>query len=238
MREARELLRLARLLMGRGESGVSIEGLRGAIQFSPKYMGGKNFWIKTSPDAILVRGPHGAEYFREIRWRDRHGELRLRNAPVVVIEAFDRYGGDFRKLIRALSNSGAFQLKKVAGARMAVKSRFTIIRPLSLKKEGATRDSLENARRLKDAGYELINGSMTFDRNKVNWEVKAYFFRKVDGSDGVHIFKGLSFGYGGEGPHGLRNFLRMFGWNPKDEKIFEHGYFEEEKGTFNLKAFT
>ena len=235
MYEARELLRLAKLLSSAKE--LSLDDLKGSIEFSPKYISGKNFWVMASPGGIFVRGPHGAEYFREIRWRDRSGELRLSGAPQEVLDAFDYYGGNHRKLIKALSRSGAFHTKRMASRRVAARSRFTVLKPLPLKKEVATRDSMENARRLKGAGYDLINGDMKFDDDKAEWDVKAYFFRKADGSDGIHFFKGFSFGYGGEGPHGLYDFLAMFGWNPKNDKIFTHGYFEQKRGTVNLKAF-
>ena len=236
MREAKKLLRLAKSVMAFRE--LSLDELKGAVQFSPKWISGKNFFILERPGAIYVRGPHGAEYFREARWRDRYMELGLRDAPQEVQDAFSYFGGNYGKLIRELAKTKAFHMKRIAAERQAVKSRFTVIRPLSLAREGATRDSMENARRLKAAGYALVNGDMTFDMKKAEWQVKAYFFRKLDGSDGVHIFKGFSFGYGGEGPHGLRDFLALFGWSPKEDKIFTHGYFDMERGTVNLKSFT
>ncbi len=98
MNEVRELLKVAKSLIGAKE--LSLDELRGAIQYSPKYIGGKEFWVKASPGGIFVRGPHGAEYFREIRWRDRFGELRLRNAPQEVTDAFDNYGGSWIKLLK------------------------------------------------------------------------------------------------------------------------------------------
>jgi len=101
---SRELLKIAK--------DLTLGELSGAVQFSPKYIGGKNFWVTT--DGIFVRGPHGAEYFRDVRWRDRFVELRLRDAPEEVEDAFVESRGNYRQLIRFLSKTGAFQTKRIA----------------------------------------------------------------------------------------------------------------------------
>ena len=129
--------------------------------------------------------------------------------------------------------------REVSGA----KSPFTVIRPLSLKKEPrGTNVSIENAEKIKAAGYSLIGGSVKYDLgSNVYCEVKADFYRDIDGSSGEWSFFGFFFGYGGQGPRGFKDFLDMFGWGGKDSKIFERGNFLKnlkESGTINLTSFT
>ena len=62
--------------------------------------------------------------------------------------------------------------------------------------------------------------------------------RETDHAEADHVFEGFSFGYGGEGPRGMQEFLKIFGWNPKASKILEHGVFEDQRGVMNLKMFT
>jgi len=112
MREAKALLNLAKELVAVGE--VSLEDLSGSISFSPKFITGKTFYVHPGLGGIFVRGPYGAEYFRKIRWRDRHGELGLSGAPIDVQRAFDYYGGNLRKLIAELKRTKAFHIKKIA----------------------------------------------------------------------------------------------------------------------------
>ena len=234
-RIAMELVKVARDLVS---DKVSLDELRGAVQFSPKYSGGKDFWVSDNLDAIFVRGPHKSEDFRSIRWRDRVMELRLKNAPQVVGNAFSRSRGSYGKLEKLLEKTGAFRIKRIASDKVAVKSDFTVIRPLQLKKDGATRDSLENARRIKDAGYDLLGGTFQYDRGKAEWTTKAYFKRAVDGSKASHVFKGFSFGYGGQGPRGMIEFLDIFEWGPSEKKIVTPGYWPDEKGTLRLRDLT
>lgn len=131
----------------------------------------------------------------------------------------------------------ARELVDIAREIVAVKSPFTVLRPVSLKREGATRDSLENARKIRDAGYELVNAALTFDKNMAHYETKAYFYRKSDGADGVHVFKGLSFGYSGEGSRGMMEFMKMFGMNPDKNKVLTSQAFPQETGRVNIKDF-
>ena len=112
-----------------------------------------------------------------------------------------------------------------------------VMKVLQLKREGTTRDSLENARRILDAGYILVGGTFTFDTNMASWQTDAVFEWGVDGSKVEYTFKGFSFGYHGEGPRGLEEFLKMFHWNPKPDKVFTNT-FGTEKGTVKLRDFT
>jgi hypothetical protein len=127
----------------------------------------------------------------------------------------------------------------VSSERMvkAVRSNFLVVRSLPLVREGATRDSLENARRILDAGYILHDGTFSFDSNRADWITKARFRWSVDESIVEHEFHGFSFGYSGEGPRGLVEFLKMFHWNPDPNKIFSN-QFGMEKGTVALSDFT
>lgn len=135
-------------------------------------------------------------------------------------------------------NNIARELVRLAREMVSV-SNFTVLKPLKLVREGATRDSIMNARLLRYARYELVNGDMTYDNVAGSWEVKAYFFREIDHADGVHIFKGFSFGYGGEGPRGLHEFLKMFNWGADPKKIMSKSWDTSlpERGVINLKAF-
>ena len=129
-------------------------------------------------------------------------------------------------------------MNRIAKDMVAVKSEFTVIRPLQLKKEGATRDSLENAQRIADAGYSLMGGVFKYDKMKAEWETKAYFMRSVDKAKAVHVFKGFAFGYGGQGPRGMQTFLEMFGWGPSEKKIISPGYWPDDKGVLRLRDLT
>jgi len=132
----------------------------------------------------------------------------------------------------------ARDLIAVAKEMTAIKSEFTVIKTLQLKKEGATRDSLENARRILAAGYDLLNGTFAFNRTHASWTTTAFFRRPSDGSKASHVFKGYSFGYGGEGPSGMYEFLDMFGWGPDKHKIMDHDAFDEDKGVMRLRDLT
>jgi len=101
---------------------------------------------------------------------------------------------------------------------------------------GATRDSLENARRIKDAGYSLYGGTFFGDSNKANYELTVLFVR--DKSIEQHTFKGFSVGYTGEGPHGFLEFAEMFGLKLNKNKILGGYYIEnDEKRLVNLNYF-
>jgi len=130
----------------------------------------------------------------------------------------------------------AKELLGVAKELVALKSDFQVVKMLQLKREGATRDSLENARRIKEAGYLLVDGTFTYDSKHIEWITEARFRWVVDGSTETHTFNGFSFGYHGEGPRGLQEFLKMFGWHPNDDKIFSNT-FGSESGRVDLRAF-
>jgi hypothetical protein len=130
----------------------------------------------------------------------------------------------------------AMELASIRRSLKAVKSNFMIVKPLPLVREGATRDSLENARRILDAGYILRGGTFTFDSSRADWFTKAQFEWSVDGSTVEHEFRGFSFGYSGEGPRGLAEFLKMFRWSPDPNKVSSN-QFGMESGTVDLKAF-
>jgi hypothetical protein len=127
------------------------------------------------------------------------------------------------------------ELASIRRSLKAVKSNFMVVKTLPLVREGATRDSLENARRILDAGYILRGGTFTFDSNLANWSTKAQFEWSVDGSTVEHDFLGFSYGYSGEGPRGLIEFLKMFRWSPDQNKVFSKQF--GEKGTIPLRDF-
>ena len=121
--------------------------------------------------------------------------------------------------------------RRVAGA-----SGFTILRPLKLKSEGSTRISLENARTIRDAGYELKMATMTYSSTRAEWKLYVDFKRDDPKSTAEWVFTGVSFGYGGEGPRGLMELAEIFGIKLDPKKVFEHGVFPESGG-LSLKRF-
>lgn len=118
-----------------------------------------------------------------------------------------------------------------------IKADFTVAKPLKLKPDGgATRDSLANAKLIKDAGYELKNAWYYADTQRGDYRLKAEFIR--DGKIEEHIFKGFSVGYGGEGPHGFVEFGRIFNLGLKEDKIFGRDYINnDEKKYVNISYF-
>lgn len=136
-------------------------------------------------------------------------------------------------------NKIAKELTAIAKELIAVRSDFTIIKTLQLKKDGATRDGLENARRIKGAGYDLLNGTFEFSRSNAEWTTTAFFRRAYDGDKVKHVFKSFSFGYGGEGPRGMEEFLEIFGWGPDPKKILNPAFMaDQDSGKIRLKDLT
>ena len=95
---------------------------------------------------------------------------------------------------------------------------FTEKKKIKLKTEDATVDSLWNAQKIHDAGYEYSSAYFTFSKERAEWNLEAHF--KRDGEVEKHIFTGFSFGYSGEGPHGLKRFAEIFGIGLSADKIF------------------
>lgn len=113
----------------------------------------------------------------------------------------------------------ARELLKMARGLVAVKSPFTVMKVLQLKREGATKDSIENARLIADAGYEVLSTEFTFDQQRADHDLEVQFYRRSDGHTATWVFKGFYFGYGGEGPRGLIEFSKIFGLGLNADKI-------------------
>lgn len=130
----------------------------------------------------------------------------------------------------------AKELVKVARLVQGAQSHgFTILKPLKLESEGSTRSSLNNAKAIADAGYELESTRCSFNRDRADYKVEAQFSR---GSEKIQVwtFKGLSAGYGGEGPHGLIEFGKIFGINLDPDKVFKIDYLRDN-GLLDGKPF-
>lgn len=115
---------------------------------------------------------------------------------------------------------------------------FVVIKKLKLKKKegGDTKLSLENAQLILDAGYDLEDATMTYNTNTAQYELKATFSKGNDRP--FHVFKGLSFGYGGQGPRGLISFGKMFGITLDENKVTSREMLKKgEKGTIDLIEF-
>lgn len=116
--------------------------------------------------------------------------------------------------------------------------QFTKVVPIKLKPEGATRFSLENAKIIADARYQLTSDApmMTYDKNKAVYKLKAHFKRGND-TFAEHTFLGFSFGYGGEGPHGLMEFGRLFNFDLDQSKVLGNVAGFGESGMSSLDDF-
>ena len=103
------------------------------------------------------------------------------------------------------------------------KSDFYVRKPLILDREGGTRFALSNARKIKEAGYSIVDGTYTWDSTHGKWEMAVNFIDDTGTSMATHIFLGFSVGYGGEGPTGFMEFGKIFGIRFDEKKILEHG---------------
>ena len=123
--------------------------------------------------------------------------------------------------------------EKIAKDMTAVGSNFIVKKTLQLKKEAAvTRDSLENARRIKDAGYRFVKGRFIYNSSRADWWMSA-IFKNEDGHMAEHEFLGFSIGYSGEGSRGMVELGDIVNLNFDASKILEHGVFPD-KGTLKL----
>lgn len=86
---------------------------------------------------------------------------------------------------------------------------FTVKKPIKFKPDYGTANSLANARMIAEAGYSFVKATYTYDKNRADWKLTAFFDR--EGEVASHVFRGFSFGYGGEGPNGMIEFGRIFG---------------------------
>ena len=128
----------------------------------------------------------------------------------------------------------AQEILKIAKTMVSTMDKFTVIKPMRLKSEGATRNSLEIARLIQAAGYEVISTVYTWDKNIATWNLEVLFERYSDHHQASHIFKGFSFGYGGEGPHGMIEFGKIFGLPLDESKVFgENDEFNARVGESN-----
>ena len=96
-------------------------------------------------------------------------------------------------------------------------------RPIRFKPEGGTVNSLANAKAIREAGYEFVKATMIYDNVRGDWKLEA-FFRRENDPVSVHVFGGLNFGYGGQGPRGLLEFGEIFGIVLDPNKVTSNEY--------------
>lgn len=105
---------------------------------------------------------------------------------------------------------------------------------LKLVPEYGTRASLENARKLKNAGWGLEYAVLDFDTDQANYSTIATFSK--DGQVFKHTFKGFSIGYGGEGPRGTLEFGKLFDVNlPEDDILTRNKVADNSIGWYRIK---
>jgi hypothetical protein len=90
---------------------LNYRDLVGSIQFVPKFHGALNFIIKG--DGLYRRDPRQDDVWEEVRMRDAYLELRLGGAPESVLDAFKYWGASYGKLVKLLSDTGEFRVKKI-----------------------------------------------------------------------------------------------------------------------------
>ena len=91
---------------------------------------------------------------------------------------------------------------------------------------------------IKAAGYDYIGSVYYYDKNKADWDLRMVFRRKGESEKQIHAFKGLSWGYHGEGPRGLMEVSDIFGLNLDKSKVLgdvDTGL--PEKGEITLEDF-
>lgn len=85
---------------------------------------------------------------------------------------------------------------------------------------GTTVASLKNAKIFVDNGWKLVSGIISKSPNTGGSEMATIW--KKDDEEVGHKFIGFNLFYGGEGPRGLIEFLKMVGMTPDQEKITTH----------------
>jgi len=112
----------------------------------------------------------------------------------------------------------ANELVRVAKSLVAASDVFTVLKPIRFKQPYSTADCLYNARLILDAGYVLVSGYLNYDTNKADYETVATFKRGNELA--TYEFHGFGIGYNGEGPRGMQEFGKMFGWTFSDDGVF------------------
>lgn len=110
------------------------------------------------------------------------------------------------------------------------RSEFKVVKPLMLEREPAgTNTSLENLRRILEAGYSAVDGIYSWDKTQAEWMMEV-FFRNPEFDDVVsHKFYGFSVGYGGQGPRGTMDAGMLMGYKFREENVFGNGLPESGK---------
>jgi len=122
----------------------------------------------------------------------------------------------------------AKELVKVAKSLVAADDVFYKMTPLKLKDGGSTRDSIVIAQAIKDAGYEFVSGKFV-KISSGGMKLMVRFSRSGLGET-KRTFVGFNQGYGGEGPHGLMEFGRIFGLKFDPERVMgNRGAYDDGK---------
>lgn len=131
----------------------------------------------------------------------------------------------------------AAELVKIAKDLTATDDVFYKMTPIRLKPAFATAACLANALAIKDAGYQLYDGYLTYDTQRGEYHTTAFFVRGqgIAAEKAKCTFHGFSIGYGGEGPHGMMEFGKMFGWTFSQDGVFDRKHIDaRDPGEINL----
>ena len=127
-------------------------------------------------------------------------------------------------------------MKNIEKIAASILNQFYVRKPLKLKEGGATtRQSLSNAKEIFSAGYHLIEAVMYYDKVKGNYRVECLFDDLFDVRKDVvkWVFTGFAIGYGGEGPRGLDEAMKLFGVDKSDYILGDIKL--PDQGTLQLK---
>jgi hypothetical protein len=131
----------------------------------------------------------------------------------------------------------AKEMLKLAKSLTATDDVFYKMTPIRFKPAFATAACLQNAQMIKDAGYQLYDGYLTYDTQRGEYHTTAFFVRGqgVNAEKAQYTFHGFSLGYGGEGTHGLMEFGKMFGWTFSQDGVFGRKHIDaRDPGDINL----
>jgi len=112
----------------------------GGVQFIPKFHSGKSFIVTNS--GVFVRGPYGAETFREVQTRDLNLECGYDDSDGSR-NPFLYFGNNRRTLMEMLSRSGKYHTKRITGMGVVASELVAVARDIRTASRSLTGNSSE-----------------------------------------------------------------------------------------------